>query len=130
MYSNLSRSYGDWSIDLKLAEYIVGKVKEGYIDKYRDEDIPTVLKPLLVDSISKNIALQNEKNKNVTLEEVSGEAELKAIELLRNYEFIDYRDAINIFCEGYDFAMENKTANISLSEFTSEELLTELKNRL
>ena len=125
-----TNTYSNWDIDLQLAEALVKRVKEGYIDKYRDEDIPQVLRPLLVQAISDNLAKNNEKNKNITLNDVSGEAELKAIKLLREYKSIDYDDAVNLFCDGYDFAKKQTQTEVDLSSVDTEKLLTEIKNRL
>lgn len=131
MYTTLSDSFSSWNTDLELAEFIIKRVKENYIDKYRDEDIPKVLYPLLKNAITNNIIEQNKKNENTTLKEVSGEAELKAIEALRNYDNIDYSDAINLFCDGYDLVIKQKSSSeFNLSEVSSEDLLKEIQNRV
>jgi len=128
MYQKHSSSWNDWDTDLKLAEFIVKKVKKGYIDKYRDEDIPEVLMPILVNAITNNITQRNLENENITLKEVSGESELEAIRVLRDYDLIDYEDAIILFCDGYDFAERGQTTD--LSKFSTDDLLQEIKKRI
>ena len=130
MYENLSDSYSSWTIDLELAEFIVKRVKEDYINKYLEEDIPEVLKPLLLNAISNDIISKNNENLKITLEEVSSIAELKAIEKLREYSYIDYEDAVNIFCDGYDLASIKKETNVDLSSIDSKYLIKEIQNRL
>ncbi|MFT6125833.1 MAG: hypothetical protein ACJAVA_000275 [Flavobacteriaceae bacterium] len=128
MYTILSDSFSSWDVDLKLAEFIVKRVKEEWIDKYREEDIPEVLFPLLKNAVTNDVIEQNKKNQNITLEEVSGEVELKAIELLRDYDLIDYSDAVNLFCNGYDFA-EKQIGNVDLSKVDMKDLIKEIQNR-
>ena len=128
MYTILSDSFSSWDTDLELAEFIVKRVKEDYIDKYREEDIPEILFPLLKNAVTNDVIEQNKKNQNRTLEEVSGEAELKAIELLREYDLIDYSDAVNLFCSGYDFA-EKQVGNVDLSNVDMKDLIREIQNR-
>lgn len=130
MYKNLSKAYSDWSIDMEVAEFIIKNIKEGYIEKYLESDIPEVLKPLLIEALKKNFAKRNEENKNITLEETAGEHEFEAIRVLREYEEIDYSDAINLFCDGYDFALAKVEVKTDLSEISTEKLLEEIKNRI
>lgn len=132
MYEKLSVNHMDWSSDMRLAEYIVNKVKEGYIDEYMDEDIPDVLRPLLIQAIGMDINSKNESNKDITLEEVSGEEELEAIRILRGYSIIDYEDAINIFCKGYEFAKDEASVSgiMDLSEIETKALMCELQKRI
>lgn len=130
VYMTFSGSFSSWDIDLKLAEFIIKRVKEGYIDKYRDEDIPQVLKPLLIGAMQSNIIKKNEENLNVVIEEVIGEHELEAIKVLRNYNYIDYNDAIDLFCNGYDYANRNRVTDVELSNISTEDLLEEIKNRM
>jgi hypothetical protein len=128
MYTILSDSFSSWDVDLGLAEFIVKRVKEEWIDKYMEEDIPEVLFPLLKNAVTNDVIEQNKNNQDITLEEVSGEAELKAIELLREYDLIDYSDAVNLFCNGYDFA-EKQIGNVDLSKVDMKDLIKEIQNR-
>lgn len=131
MYTKLSDSFENWDIDLELAEFIVKRVKEGFIDKYREDDIPEVLKPLLFQANCDDLERKNRENKKITLEDVSGIAELTAIEKLRKYDSLDYTDAVNLFCDGYDLAMEEKRdTTFDLSNVDAQDLIKELKDRL
>ena len=130
MYQKHSNQWSSWDVDLKLAEFIVERVKTGYIDKYRNGDIPKVLRPLLLSSISDNIERQNEENEKITLNDVSGKAELQAILLLRKYATIDYDDAINIYCDGYQRGADSIDGQVDISNISSKILIEELKNRL
>lgn len=129
MYRKLSNSYSNWDIDIKLAEFIINHIKE-YVKELPD-DLPEILYPLLVDEIKNDIANQNEKNKDITLEEVADEAELKAIELLREYDFITYDAAIHLMYDMYKFGQESMEDNgKSLEEYSTAELLEEVKRRV
>lgn len=134
MYKKLSDSYNNWEIDLELAEFIVKRVKEGYINKYRDENIPEVLRPLLINTNNDNLREKNEKNKNIKLSQVAGVHELEAIKALREYNTLDYEAGVNLFCDGYDLAKygseDQESEPIDLSEVSKEDLLKELANRL
>lgn len=130
MYKKLSDSYSNWDIDLELAEFIIKRVKEGFIDKYREDNIPEILKPLLFQANSDDLKSQNERNKDVTLKDVSGIAELTVIKKLREYKSLDYSDAVNLFCDGYDMAMEEKGETVDLSGVDVQDLIKELQNRI
>lgn len=121
-----SKTYGNWDVDLKITSHFVEKVKS-WFDDTLDDRVPENLLPILQESVVKDFAERNKKNENIKLEEVSNEVELKAIETLRDYKVVTYQDAINIFYEGYEFNREPKETN--LSEFSTEELLQEIKNR-
>jgi len=130
-YKRLSDSFCSWELDLRLAEFIVNRVKEGYIEKYMDGDIPEVLRPLLIKAISDDIRERNKLNKDITLEEVSSPEELAAIRRLRDFKALGYNDGVNLFCEGYDYAMEYvDSGSMDLSGVSDEELINELKSRL
>ena len=130
MYQKLSDSYAHWDVDVKVAEFIINHIKE-YIKEYMPEDLPKVLQPLLVEELKNNIIENNLENKDITLEDVADEAELYAIELLRDYDFINYEDAVNIICNSIEFGRESvDTVSKGLEEYTTAELLAEISNRV
>lgn len=129
MYQKLSDSYLHWDVDIKVAEFIIKHLKS-YVKEDLPEDLPEVLQPLLVEAIKIDIKENNENNKDITLQEVADEAELYAIELLRDYDYIDYGDAVRLICKGYDFGRENvDTISKGLEEYTTAELLAEISKR-
>jgi hypothetical protein len=129
MYKKLSHSYLSWDVDIKLAEFIINHIKE-YV-KELPEDLPEVLHPLLIAEIKNDIVENNEKNKLITLEEVADEGELFAIELLKDYDFINYNDAVNLIYEGYEFGKESvDNSSKPLEDYTTAELLAEISRRV
>ena len=129
MYKKLSNNYANWDVDIKLAEFIINHIKE-YITELPD-DIPKVLYPLLAAEIKNDIIENNEKNKDITLEEVADEGELFAIESLRHYDFITYNNAIDLIYEGYEFGKNSiEVSSKSLEEYTTAELLAEISKRV
>jgi signal recognition particle GTPase len=129
MYQKLSDSYDTWDVDLKLAEYIISHIKK-YVEVYQSEDLPEVLLPLLGEAIKNDIIENNEVNKNITLEDIGDEAEFYAIELLRDYTYITYEDAIRLVCRGYEFCSKSlDVGRKGLKEYTTAELLAEISNR-
>lgn len=50
---------------------------------------------------------------------------------MREYSSLNYKDGINLFCSGYDFAIDSEeSVIIDLSNVSDIELIEELKRRL
>lgn len=131
MFENVSKAYGSWYIDLQVAEYIINKLRTQYFSgSYNENSVPEVLRPLVTEAIKNDFVENNSKNQDLTIDDVSDEFELEAIERLREFEYLSYDDAVQLFCDACEFAQENmELEHRALSEYSIEELLAEIRNR-
>lgn len=131
MFENVSKAYGSWYIDLQVAEYLINKLRSKYFNSSYDvNSVPEVLRPLVIEAIKNDFLENNLNNQNLTINDVSDEFELEAIERLRDYEYLSYDNAVQLFCDACEFTQENlEFEHKALSDYSIEELLAEIKNR-
>ena len=127
MFENVSKNYDVWDGDFQIAEYLIQRLRTKCSITDHLDDVPEVLRPLVIEALKDEFLEKKAEDENVTLDQVSSEQELEAIIRLRDYDSLSYEDGITLFCEGYEFAQSNESK--SLSDYSMEELLDEIKRR-
>ena len=128
MFESMARNYDSYEVELQVGEYIAKKIINLYeMEMISDKEIPDVIKPVISQSLVNNFL-----NDKLNAEKVyTNEIQLEAVNLLRDYSYIDYTSAIDLFVEGYEFAKEKfESQPKSLSDYSTQELLEEIKRRI
>lgn len=83
LLDDYTEEYGNWEIDMKMADYWVNKVYQGFIkNNFTDIDIPESLNPLIIRAMKENILeAKEDKDYEPILDLVGG-----ADDLLTAYE--------------------------------------------